>query len=159
MVSVYQCMTSHVCISTEVDPVGSAWCANLHPTPTIELIQGLRGDAGCMAKARLFVTTGAPVQPHDGRGLDDLPIKWRWATIPQQILTVVGLVDAAANPEAFKARIVECCMPCDASRPLHCRMVYASRLLHIVCLSRIMSDCPCLVVTHTYPCTARPSFS
>ena len=36
----------------EVGPVGSSWTGNLHPTPTIELVKGIRGDAGCMAKAR-----------------------------------------------------------------------------------------------------------
>ena len=36
----------------EVGSVGSSWTGNLHPTPTIELVKGIRGDAGCMAKAR-----------------------------------------------------------------------------------------------------------
>ena len=42
-----------VSVSTEVDSVGSGWTGNLHPTPTIELMQGIRGDAGCMAKATI----------------------------------------------------------------------------------------------------------
>ena len=90
-------------ISPEVDPVGSAWTSNLHPTPTIELLQGVRGDAGCMAKARLFVTTGRPVQPHDSEGLEDLNVRFRWAAIPAQIVKDVGLEGVIGNPRQFKA--------------------------------------------------------
>ena len=98
------CARSHMCactphpsalveqsISPEVDPVGSGWTSNLHPTPTIELLQGIRGDAGCMANARLFVTTGRPVQPHDSEGLEDLNVRFRWAAIPHQIAKHIGL--------------------------------------------------------------------
>ena len=34
-----------------VGMVGSSWTGNIHPTPAIELLQGKRGDHGCMAKA------------------------------------------------------------------------------------------------------------
>ena len=90
-------------MSPEVDPVGSGWTSNLHPTPCIELMQGIRGDAGCMAKARVFVTTGRPVQPHDCEGLDDLNVDMRWAAIPYQIAEHVGLGGSIDNPRQFKA--------------------------------------------------------
>ena len=43
--------------------VGSSWTGNLHPTPTIELLQGKRGDHGCMAKAVMHVLRICP-SPH-----------------------------------------------------------------------------------------------
>ena len=70
--------------------MGSGWSSNLHPTPTIELLQGLRGDAGCMAKARIFVATGTPIQPHDCNGLDGLDIRFRWCVIPEQVIEYTG---------------------------------------------------------------------
>ena len=36
--------------------VGSSWTGNIHPTPAIELLQGKRGDHGCMAKAGFVCT-------------------------------------------------------------------------------------------------------
>ena len=127
-------------ICREVSTVGSAWTGNLHPTPTIELMQGIRGDAGCMAKAlvypamhcrshrslccirlactlthlshpmgictyreaRLFVCTGAPIQPHDCTGLDGIPVRFRWAKIPQLTFAHIGLDGICTSPTAFK---------------------------------------------------------
>ena len=124
----------------EVATVGSAWTGNLHPTPTIELMQGIRGDAGCMAKARvysvmhcqshralccirlactlthlshpmcictyrearLFICTGAPIQPHDCTGLDGLPVRYRWAKIPPLTFAHINLDGVCVSPSAFK---------------------------------------------------------
>ena len=46
----------------DVGSVGSSWTGNLHPTPTIELVKGIRGDAGCMAKARVCVQSPSSLQ-------------------------------------------------------------------------------------------------
>ena len=92
------------CISRlEVDPVGSGWSSKLHPQVTIELLQGIRGDAGCMANARIFVCTGTPIQPHDGSGLDGLNVEFRWAVIPFQIIEHIGLKGVLDSCRAFQA--------------------------------------------------------
>ena len=46
-------------------PILTAFIGNFHPTPAIEMLRGERGDHGCQAKARLNVSTGCPVQPHE----------------------------------------------------------------------------------------------
>ena len=66
-------------------------------------MHGVRGDAGCMAKARLFVTTGRPVQPHDSEWLEGLEVRCRWAVIPHQIVDQIGLEGSIDNPRNFKA--------------------------------------------------------
>ena len=43
-----------------VGMVGSSWTGNIHPTPAIELLQGKRGDHGCMAKVG-FVTLASSI--------------------------------------------------------------------------------------------------
>ena len=49
------CARLHKCCTSRrghgVGIVGSSWTGNIHPTPAIELLQGKRGDHGCMAKA------------------------------------------------------------------------------------------------------------
>ena len=40
--------------------VGSSGTGNIHPTPAIELLQGKRGDHGCMAKVG-FATLAASI--------------------------------------------------------------------------------------------------
>ena len=46
----------------DVGSVGCSWIGNLHPTPTIELVKGIRGDAGCMAKARVCMQSPSSSQ-------------------------------------------------------------------------------------------------
>ena len=47
------------------------------------------------AKARLFVTTGSPVQPHSSAGLEGLDVHFRWVVVPPVIFEHVGFaVDA-----------------------------------------------------------------
>ena len=40
--------------------------------------------------ARLFVTTGTPVQPHSCEGLEGLDINFRWVLVPYVIFEHVG---------------------------------------------------------------------
>ena len=54
-------------------------------------------------QARLFITTGAPIQPHDGTGLEDVDVEWRWSRIPHKIDAHVGLPGALASATAFRA--------------------------------------------------------
>ena len=54
-------------------------------------------------QARLFITTGAPIQPHDGTGLEDVDVEWRWSRIPPKIDAHVGLPGALASATAFRA--------------------------------------------------------
>ena len=44
--------------------VSTAVVGNFHIGVCVEMLRGLRGDRGCMTKARLFFTSGAPVQRH-----------------------------------------------------------------------------------------------
>ena len=53
-------------------------------------------------QARLFITTGAPIQPHDGTGLEDVDVEWRWSRIPHKIDAHVGLPGALASATAFR---------------------------------------------------------
>ena len=72
-----------------VPMVGSAWVGNLHPTPGIELLAGKRGDHGCMAKARLFVSTGGVIQPHQTFDLEGMEVEYCWIEIPEEVCTCV----------------------------------------------------------------------
>ena len=54
-------------------------------------------------QARLFITTGAPIQPHDGTGLEDVDVEWRWSRVPPKIDAHVGLPGALASATAFRA--------------------------------------------------------
>ena len=53
-------------------------------------------------EARLFVCTGAPIQPHDCSGLDGLPVRFRWAKIPPLTFAHIGLDGVCVSPDAFK---------------------------------------------------------
>ena len=68
-----------------VPMVGSTWVGNLHPIPGIELLQGKRGDHGCMAKARLFIGTGGVIQPHQTTDLDGMEVSYMWIEIPEEV--------------------------------------------------------------------------
>ena len=72
-----------------VPMVGSTWVGNLHPTPGIELLQGKRGDHGCMAKARLFIGTGGVIQPHQTTDLDGMEVCYMWIEVPEEVFAWV----------------------------------------------------------------------
>ena len=72
-----------------VPMVGSTWVGNLHPTPGIELLQGKRGDHGCMAKARLFIGTGGVIQPHQATDLEGMEVIYMWIEIPEEVFACV----------------------------------------------------------------------
>ena len=42
-------------------------------------------------QARLFVTTGTPIQPHSTEGLEGLAVHFRWVLVPYVIYEHVGL--------------------------------------------------------------------
>ena len=44
--------------------VNTSLMGNLHAGVAVEMVRGLRGDHGCQTRARLFLTTGEPIQPH-----------------------------------------------------------------------------------------------
>lgn len=76
---------------------------NLHPTPAIEMIQGLRGDHGCQSKARLCFVTGSPVQPHElYKDVPGVIAGSMWVDVPEVIQTSVGLDRAFASVNGFK---------------------------------------------------------
>ena len=52
-------------------------------------------------EARLFVVTGAPVQPHSSVGLSGLGARYRWILIPELIHKHVGLPVNACSPREF----------------------------------------------------------
>ena len=52
-------------------------------------------------EARLFVVTGAPVQPHSSVGLSGLGAHYRWILIPELIHKHVGLPVNACSPREF----------------------------------------------------------
>jgi hypothetical protein len=84
-------------------PVTTTFLGNIHVTPAVEMFRGARGDHGCQAKARLFVATGAPVQPHQlFHELSDLKCEVTWVKVPDQIHAAIGLSKAFANAHAFK---------------------------------------------------------
>ena len=74
-----------------VGAVGSSWTGNLHPTPVIEMCQGLRGEHGGMSKARCFFATGRPVQPHDSVDLAGINVKFEWSVVPDEVAEHVAL--------------------------------------------------------------------
>ena len=53
-------------------------------------------------EARLFVCTGAPIQPHDCAGLDGLPVRFRWAKIPPLTFAHIGLDGVCTSPTTFR---------------------------------------------------------
>ena len=53
-------------------------------------------------QARLFIATWAPIQPHDGTGLEDTDVEWRWSRIPQKIDKNIGLAGAIESAYTFR---------------------------------------------------------
>ena len=53
------------------------------------------------AKARLFVTTGSPVQPHSSYGLEGLDVTFRWVVVPPVIFEHVGFSSDANTSAGF----------------------------------------------------------
>ena len=49
-----------------------------------------------LVQARLFVTTGTPIQPHSCEGLEGLDVHFRWVMVPHVIFEHVGFA-ADAN--------------------------------------------------------------
>ena len=43
-----------------------------------------------LVEARLFVTTGAPIQPHSAAGLEGLNVPFRWVRVPHSVFEHVG---------------------------------------------------------------------
>ena len=84
-------------------PVSTSLLGNFHVTPAIEMVRGERGDHGCQAKARIMVTTGLPVQPHQKvEAFGELEVKQTWVEIPEEILELVGIKDAVQNVHKFR---------------------------------------------------------
>ena len=52
-------------------------------------------------QARLFVTTGTPIQPHSSEGLEGLDVKFRWVPVPYVIYEHVGLLRDANTLAGF----------------------------------------------------------
>ena len=52
-------------------------------------------------QARLFVTTGTPVQPHSCEGLEGLDVHFRWVMVPHVIFEHVGLASDANTLVGF----------------------------------------------------------
>ena len=52
-------------------------------------------------QARLFVATGAPVQPHSSDGLDGLDVEYRWVRVPNELFEHVGFSETADTPVGF----------------------------------------------------------
>ena len=52
-------------------------------------------------KARLFVTTGTPVQPQSCEGLGGLDVHFRWVMVPPVIFEHVGLASDANTLVGF----------------------------------------------------------
>ena len=86
-------------------------------------------------EARLFVTTGTPVQPHSSEGLEGLSIEFRWVPVPPAIFEHVGLV-ADANTLAGFCDQFSIDMPEDLCRSLHTAVRCA-----------IMYICVCMIAT------------
>ena len=62
----------------------------------------IRISLHCVAcEARLFVTTGTPVQPHSMSGLSGLAVECRWVRCPPIIFTDVGFAPNAATLAGF----------------------------------------------------------
>jgi hypothetical protein len=73
-------------------PVSLSLLGNFHPTPAIEMIRGERGDHGCQAKARVIVTTGLPVQPHEAfQAAGSVTCNMKWVPVPPEVQSAVGL--------------------------------------------------------------------
>ena len=53
------------------------------------------------AKARLFVATGTPVQPHSSDGVEGLSVHYRWVLVPRQLFEHVGFADDADSLYGF----------------------------------------------------------
>ena len=80
-------------------------------------------------KARLFVATGAPVQPHSSDGLQGLDVTYRWIQIPKIIFKHVNLPENVCSVEGF-------CQYFDIGNPL--LDVYAHQM------------CVCLLIAFAY---------
>ena len=57
-------------------------------------------------QARLFIATGAPIQPHDGTGLEDMEVEWRWMRIPLKIGPHIGLPVALESAYNFRKQFM-----------------------------------------------------
>ena len=119
-----------------------------------------------LVEARLFVTTGAPVQPHSSEGLEGLPINFRWVMVPPVIFEHVGFV-ADANSlagfcEQFDLEVPEdlrfshhtAVRSCHTIQFCFCvcdhHMSYAFYVHTHRCVCRMVSD-GCPVVEYTNP--------
>lgn len=85
------------CLSVNTSIVG-----NFHPTPAIEMLQGVRGDHGCQAKARLMFCTGTPIQPHDAFvDAEGNPQPLEWHRIPKGVIAHLQLSSILESPRSF----------------------------------------------------------
>ena len=81
--------------------VCTAVTGNFHPgvCVCVEMLRGLRGDHACMTKARLFFTSGAPVQPHEEYESCGVRAQVMFCPLPDVLRDLLNL-KCLSSPEA-----------------------------------------------------------
>ncbi|CAE7248230.1 unnamed protein product [Symbiodinium sp. CCMP2592] len=82
--------------------VCTAVSGNFHPGVCVEMLRGLRGDHGCMTKARMFFTSGAPVQPHAEYESCGVRAQVMFCPIPDVLRDLLNLKCLSSPEEAQK---------------------------------------------------------
>ena len=71
--------------------VSTALAGNFHPNVAVEMLRGIRGDHGCQTKARLFFTTGKPIQPHEHYASRGITSVREWCPVPDILKDLLRL--------------------------------------------------------------------
>ncbi|CAE7795700.1 unnamed protein product [Symbiodinium sp. CCMP2592] len=82
--------------------VCTAVSGNFHPGVCVEMLRGLRGDHGCMTKARMFFTSGAPVQRHAEYESCGVRAQVMFCPIPDVLRDLLNLKCVSSPEEAQK---------------------------------------------------------
>ena len=80
--SVHETKTNGCFGGLHTPTVNTALAGNFHPSVAVEMLRGLRGDHGCQTKARLFFTTGRPIQPHEHYASHGITSAHEWCPVP-----------------------------------------------------------------------------
>ena len=88
----------------EAPTVNTLILGNFHGTPCIEMMKGIRGDHGCQTKARVFIATGLPVQPHqEYASYGKVEAKVDYVELPPVLIGLLGLSEVLQNVHTAKA--------------------------------------------------------
>lgn len=71
--------------------VSTALAGNFHPNVAVEMLRGIRGDHGCQTKARLFFTTGKPIQPKEHYASHGITSVSEWCPVPDILKDLLQL--------------------------------------------------------------------